>query len=88
MSLFDSNASSIRSRGGFSPNFEFIRMGVPPQFSMRSASLPPNSPLTGIMILSSFLTRLTTDASTAPVPEAGFYQLRLCIDFESRHFYD
>src|SRR5437867_512941 len=36
---------------------------------MRSASLVLNSPLTGIITLSSFFIRFTTEASTAPVPE-------------------
>src|SRR5438093_3003360 len=69
MSSFLSNASSNLSYGGFSPGGAFIRIAWPPQLSIKSASLVLNSPFTGITALSPFLIRLTTDASTAPVPE-------------------
>src|SRR5881628_1179317 len=69
MSSFLSNASSNLSYGGFSPGGAFILIAWPPQLSIRSASLVLNSPLTGITALSPFLIKLTTDASTAPVPE-------------------
>src|SRR5919197_4153635 len=78
MSLFLSNASSNLSYGGFSPDGAFILIAWPPQLSIKSASLVLNSPLTGITALSPFLIRLTTDASTAPVPEV----VRSTISFE------
>jgi len=74
-----SNASFIWSKVAFCPGGVSSLTTLAPWPSISCDSLLLNSPFTGIMILSPFLTRLMTLASTAPVPDADNATISFCV---------